>query len=111
MAERQMLQFLESMPYPSQPWLKGLFKSPIFLYRLGLGAVVGQLFMILTTTGCKTGRARRTAIEYHTVDGRAYVLAGWRRSDWLRNIAEDPRVTVQTAHGAHGAVARRVTGD
>lgn len=102
----------EILPYPSQPLLKGLFKSPITLYRLGLGPVVGKLFMVMTTTGRKSGLPRRTAIEYHAYHGRKYVMNGYgMKSDWYRNILADPRVTIQTADGVEAMLARRVTSD
>lgn len=56
----------ERLPYPSHSALRSLFRLPILLYRLGLEPLVGWGFMILTTTGRKSGLPRRTAIEYHT---------------------------------------------
>ncbi len=41
---------LETIPYPSHPALKHLFHTPIWLWRLGLGPLVGRLFMVMTTT-------------------------------------------------------------
>jgi hypothetical protein len=35
--------------------VKWLFQSPILLYRLGLGFLVGRLFMVMTTVGRKSG--------------------------------------------------------
>ena len=102
----------ELLPYPSYPLLRTLFKSPLFLYRLGLGRPVGQLFMILTTTGRKSGLPRHTAIEYHRFHGRKYVMNAYgMKSDWYRNLLADPLVTIQTADGVESCRARRLTGD
>jgi len=104
--------FSELLPYPSNPLLRWLFKSPIFLWRLGLGLVVGRLFMIVTTTGRKSGLPRPTAIEFHEYKGRKYVYCAWGdKADWYKNILADPRVTIQTASGMEHVIARRVTAD
>jgi deazaflavin-dependent oxidoreductase (nitroreductase family) len=112
--QSQVIQPLlpERLPYPSKPWLKGLFKSPILLYRLGWGPLVGKLFMVMTTTGRKSGQPRRTGIEYHAFRGRKYVMNSYgMRSDWYRNILSNPHVTVQTADGIEHCFARRITSD
>lgn len=70
-----------------------------------------KLFLILTTIGRKSGLARHTALEYHTFEGRIYVMAAWPRSDWYQNILADPHVTIQTAQGTERAIARRLTSD
>lgn len=99
----------ENMPYPSGRVLRMVYRSPIVLYQLGLGPLVGRLFMILTTTGRKSGLPRRTALEFHQHDGRKYVMVGWTESDWYKNILANPLVTLQTACGTERARARRLT--
>ncbi len=102
----------QPLPYPDRPILKWSFRLPILLYRLGLGPIVGRLFMILTTTGRKSSLPRRHAIEFHVFAGRKYVFSAWgEKADWYRNLLSDPRVTVQTAAGVESMCARRVTGD
>lgn len=108
---KQFIPLLESIPYPSHPAMKWLFKSPLLLWRLGLGSLVGRLFMIMTTTGRKSGQPRHTAIEYHIWRGRKYVLAAWPKSDWYRNLQADPRLTIQTAVGSESVIARRMIDD
>jgi deazaflavin-dependent oxidoreductase (nitroreductase family) len=103
--------WIERLPYPSG-WVKWLYKSPIFLYRLGLGFIVGRLFMVLTTTGRKSGQPRRTAIEFHEFEGRVTVMSGWgTRADWYRNLHANPLATIQTWRGAQSSRARRITSD
>jgi deazaflavin-dependent oxidoreductase (nitroreductase family) len=100
------------LPYPDRSILKWSFRLPIQLYRLGLGPIVGRLFMILTTTGRKSSLPRRHVIEFHSFAGRKYVFSAWGdRADWYRNLQADSRVTVQTADGVESMRARRVTGD
>jgi len=86
-----------------------VYRSPIWLYRLGLGPLVGRLFMILTTTGRTSGLPRRTAIEFHQRQGRKFVIVGWTAADWYKNILANPLVTLQTAWSTERACARRLT--
>lgn len=75
------------------------FRLPIWLYRLGLGGLLGTRFLLLSHTGRKTGRVRQTVLEVVRYDRAAttfIVAAGFGSgSDWYRNIRANPRVTVQ----------------
>jgi deazaflavin-dependent oxidoreductase (nitroreductase family) len=103
--------WIEKLPYPSG-WVKWLYKTPILLYRLGLGFLVGRLFMIMTTVGRKSGQPRRTAIEFHEYKGRRYVLSAWgTKSDWYRNLEANPYISIQTWHGTESVLARRITSE
>ena len=102
------------MTYPGNRWLRVAVKAPIFLWRLGLGPIVGRVFMLITTTGRKTGLPRRTVVEYHTLpeNGKKYVPCAFGpKAQYYRNIVADPRVTVQTADGTERMIATRVTDD
>lgn len=100
--------WVETMPYP-KGLLKLVFKSPILLYRLGLGFFIGRLFMVLTTIGRKSGKPRRTAIEFHEFEGKPTVMSGWgTRTDWYRNLEANPLATVQTWRGVQSVRARRI---
>jgi deazaflavin-dependent oxidoreductase (nitroreductase family) len=98
----------ERLAYPTQSSMKYIYKTPILLYRMGLGKLIGRLFMIMTTTGRKTGLPRRTAIEFHQHAGRKYVLVGWTQSDWYQNLMANPLMTIQTASGVESVRAHRV---
>lgn len=98
--------------YPTNEIGKLLFKLPILLWRLGLGPIVGRLFMIITHTGRKTGTPRRTMVEYHAMNGIKYVLAGFGvQTQWYRNMLANPQVTIQTSDGTEQMTAIRVTHD
>jgi deazaflavin-dependent oxidoreductase (nitroreductase family) len=98
--------------YPSTPIGRFIWRAPMVTYRLGLGPIVGQVLMILTTTGRKSGRPRRTMVEYHRLDGKKYIAAGFGpETQWYRNIMADPRVTIQTSDGSESVRAVRVTVD
>jgi len=103
--------WVEKLPYPVGI-MKWLYKTPILLYRLGLGFLVGRLFLIMTTVGRKSGQSRRTAIEFHEYKGRRYVFGVWgTKADWYRNIEANPCITIQTWRGAESVLARRITSD
>lgn len=98
------------MPYPENPAQIFAYRSPLLLFRMGLGKLIGQLFMVLTTFGRKSGEPRRAVIEYHTWKGRKYVFSAWgEKSQWYRNILANPNVTIQTVQGTEHVRARRLT--
>jgi len=49
----------------------------------------------ITTTGRRTGKARRIEIVFHNIDGRIYISGQPRpgKRDWLRNLEADPHLT------------------
>jgi deazaflavin-dependent oxidoreductase (nitroreductase family) len=90
------------------PVFKWIFKIPILQYRLGLGWMIGKYVLLLTTTGRRSGRPRRTPLEYVFDPGTGWyrVAAGWAgNTDWYRNLRADPRVTVQVGRRQFRAVA------
>jgi deazaflavin-dependent oxidoreductase (nitroreductase family) len=100
------------MTYPTTDWHRWLFKAPRVLWRLGLGPVAGQVFLLITHTGRKSGLPRRTMTEYHVINGRKYAPCAFgERAQWYKNIQADPFVTLQSADGVEAMQARRVTAD
>jgi deazaflavin-dependent oxidoreductase (nitroreductase family) len=63
-----------------------------------LGALAGEDFCYLTTTGRVTGRSHMIEIWF-ALDGHTlYMLSGGRDgSDWVRNLLRAPEVTVRIA--------------
>lgn len=74
-------------------------RLPIWLYRFGLGWMLGDRFLMLVHTGRKSGLPRRTVIEvvqHDKANNTYYVVSGWaEKSDWYQNIRKTPQVTVQ----------------
>jgi deazaflavin-dependent oxidoreductase (nitroreductase family) len=72
-------------------------------------------FMYLTTIGRRSGRPHRIEIWFAAHDGRLYLRAGCRdRSDWVRNLRANPRVTVELAgqtRVGHGRVLEEGTAE
>jgi deazaflavin-dependent oxidoreductase (nitroreductase family) len=86
------------------------FRLPIWVYRLGLGGLLGTRFLLLTHSGRKSGRERQTVLEVVRFDREAttfVVTAGFGPgSDWYRNIRANPRVTVHCKRRCWEMVAR-----
>ncbi len=74
-------------------------RLPIWLYRIKLGWLLGNRFLMLTHTGRKSGLPRQTVIEVVQHDKETdtfYVVSGWgKKSDWYQNICKSPSVTVR----------------
>ena len=96
------------IPYPESPILRQLYRTPILLYRLGLGKLFGKYVMIISTIGRKSGQVRRTPIEYHRAGETIYAISGFEKApDWYQNLKAHPYVTLQTNQGTHAMLARR----
>lgn len=81
--------------------LRRLLKIPAVLYRLGLGGIFGERFLMLTHAGRRSGRVYHTVVEVvgRLPDGEYVVMAGFGQgTDWLRNAL---------AGGAREVVVRR----
>ena len=69
----------------------------------------------ITTTGRRSGEARRIEIAFHVIDGRIYITGmprADRRRSWLANLEADPRLTFHLKGPVSAdlpAVARVVT--
>ena len=78
--------------------LRCVLRLPIWLYRLRLGWLLGERFLLLTHIGRTTGRPRHTFLEVLRRDRvtETYIVAsGWgMHSDWWRNIQHNPDVTI-----------------
>ena len=78
---------------PSKALRFGL-RLPIWLYRVKLGWLLGDRFIMLTHTGRKSGLPRQTVIEVVKHDKESntyYIVSGWgEKSDWYQNIRKTP---------------------
>lgn len=90
-----------------------LLRAPIWLYRAGLGALLGQRMLLLTHTGRRTGTARQTVLEVVDRGPEGYLVASGfgERAQWLRNIERHPEVTIQVGRRRLPAGARRLPAD
>ncbi len=106
---------LEKISNPARPrgLTRAFSRTPIVLYRLGLGRLLGWRFMHLKHIGRISGLERHVVLEVVDIDrtaSRVYVASGWgERSDWVRNISATPQVEIQIAGHTWPARARRLT--
>lgn len=84
---------------PPRGLLRLILRMPIWLYRLNLGWLLGQRFLLLIHTGRKSGKIYQTVVEvvHHDLDTGIYTIAsGWgETADWYRNIVKNPDVVIQ----------------
>jgi deazaflavin-dependent oxidoreductase (nitroreductase family) len=82
--------------HPPQGLSRLAFRLPLWLYRMGLGGLLGNRFVCLTHTGRRSGKARQTVLEvvrYDRASGACIVAAGFgEKSDWVRNVEHDPHI-------------------
>ena len=72
-----------------------------------------QSFCYVTTTGRVTGNPHQIEIWFALVKDRIYLLAGGgRRSDWVKNVEADPKVTIRIGpHHFEGTATIVTDGD
>ena len=95
--------------------LRWLLRMPIWLYRMRMGRLLGDRFLMITHVGRKSGQLRRSVLEVvaHDQAAGAYTIAsGWgEKADWLRNIEHNPHVLVDVSGRRFEAVAERLAQD
>jgi deazaflavin-dependent oxidoreductase (nitroreductase family) len=88
------------------------FRLPIWLYRLGLGWLLGDRLLLLTHIGRKSGLPRQAVIEvvrHDPTSDTCIIASGFgAQVDWLRNIEKNPNVKVQSGGRRLEAVAERL---
>jgi deazaflavin-dependent oxidoreductase (nitroreductase family) len=89
------------MPFPSPP--RGIraipWRLPIYIYRIGLGWILGNRFLLLRHIGRISGELRFAVLEvvYHRRGTDTYcVVSGFgTRSDWYQNILKHKVAEIQ----------------
>ena len=75
------------------------WRAPIWLYRLGLGWLLGKRFILINHVGRKTGKLRQAVVEvvrYEPDTDTYIVVSGFGgNSDWYQNLMAHPQVWVQ----------------
>lgn len=76
-----------------------LFRLPIWLYRVGLGRLLGGRFLLLNHVGRKSGKMRQVVVEVvrHDEGSDSYVVAAGfgPQSQWYQNLLAHPEVSIQ----------------
>jgi deazaflavin-dependent oxidoreductase (nitroreductase family) len=102
---------------PIGSFRRSLFRVPLLLHRAGirgLERVLGIDWMVLTTTGRRSGRPHVVMVDVVGRDAARDVYyvqpADGRRADWVRNVAANPDVTVEVGARHLRARVEDVTG-
>lgn len=103
---------LEKRP---NPLMKFFFKVPLFMHKLGLGGwerLIGAQWMLLTTTGRKTGKRRETLVDvmdYNTTTDTYFIEAAYgAHADWYKNIQAQPIFQAQVGRRKFTANAKEL---
>jgi deazaflavin-dependent oxidoreductase (nitroreductase family) len=84
--------------HPIKGLLRIALRFPVYLYRLHMGWLLGSRFLLLTTTGRKSGLPRGVVVEvvsHNKTTDTFCIASGWGdKSDWFRNIQKNPNVNV-----------------
>ena len=87
---------------PPTGWRKHLWRAPIYLYRIGLGPLMGRKFLLLNHTGRKSGQTRQAVLEIDRYDPETdtYLVASGfgKKSNWYRNLLKTPQATIQVGN-------------
>jgi deazaflavin-dependent oxidoreductase (nitroreductase family) len=87
-----------------------LAKLPLVFYRLGLGWLLGTLFVQITHRGRKSGVLRQTVLEvlrYDPHTREVVVVSGWGgKTDWYRNIQQEPALEIRIGRVAYQPVQK-----
>ena len=79
--------------------LRWFFRLPILFYRLGLGRLLGNRFLLLNHIGRKSGLSRQTVLEvvnHEKETDTHYVAVGFGpKTDWYLNLLKTPQATIQ----------------
>ena len=88
-------------------------RAPIWLYKLHLEWLMGNLMLQLTHVGRVSGQPRQVVLEVvkHDPDNDIYyIAAAWgEKSDWVKNIRANPYVKVQAGNRKFDMLAEQLT--
>src|SRR5690242_3020514 len=80
-------------------WLRWFLKMPIIFYRLKLGGLLGERFVLLNTIGRKSGQIRQTVVEvvgHDKTSDTYFVVSGWGyKAQWYQNLLAHPDIHVE----------------
>ncbi|MWA04497.1 nitroreductase family deazaflavin-dependent oxidoreductase [Actinomadura sp. LD22] len=95
-------------PAPPSGLRRALFRLPVHLYRMGLGPLFGDRFLLLEHVGRASGERRQAVVEVVEHSGDDYIVCSGfgPRTDWYRNLVKTPRATVQVGRSRFAVTAR-----
>ncbi|MDP1713530.1 MAG: nitroreductase family deazaflavin-dependent oxidoreductase [Anaerolineales bacterium] len=98
--------------------LKFFFKVPVWLHKMGFGGwerMVGAQWMLITTTGRKTGKGRDAMVDvmdYDKATDTYYIEAAYgARADWYKNMQSNPIFEAQVGRRKFKARAGAISNE
>ncbi len=92
-----------------------LFRAPIYLYRAGLGPMLGNRILILHHIGRLSGKERQAVleiVEHDPAEDSFVVASGWgSTAAWYRNVLQQPDVEIQVGRRIAPVTAVKLTQD
>lgn len=90
--------------------MRNIQKIHRLIYAVGLGALIGRIILLLTTTGRRSGKKRITPLQYEVIGGDYHVgAARGLKADWVCNIRANPGVQVRVGTKQFEGTAEVVT--
>jgi len=88
-----------------------VLRAPIGLYRVGLGGLLGNRFLLLEHVGRTSGEMRQTVLEVLETDddGAPVIASGFGvTSQWFKNVSANPDVWFTRRRTRTRATAQRL---
>ena len=102
-----------TFPAPPRGFKAIPWRLPIYLYRMGLGWLLGNGFLLLRHTGRISNQLRFAVLEIihsRPNEGTYFVVSGFgTRSDWYQNILQNNRVEIQIRRDRFPAEAHQLS--
>jgi len=90
--------------------LRLIHLPPRIVYAIGLGPLIGNIVLLLTTIGRKSGKPRVTPLQYEEIDGKIYLVSALGpKADWFRNIQANSKVEVRVKSQKFSGLAEAIT--
>lgn len=102
----------QKQPSPPQGLSRLFFRLPIWLYRLGLGGILGGRFLLINHIGRKSGQPRQAVVEvvrHDAVTDVYIVCSGFgENAQWFQNLMHMPDVIIQAGRRSLSVRAERL---
>lgn len=86
---------ITSAPRRISPFAKLAFKAQIFLLRRNWMGSAGNIIMVITTTGRKSGKRISTPVGYQQDGDTIVAFNVGGVSNWYKNLAKNPMVMLE----------------
>jgi deazaflavin-dependent oxidoreductase (nitroreductase family) len=99
----------DERPRPAR-WAKPIFNAPSWLYKHGMGWMLGNRFLEITHIGRKSGKERYAVLEVVKIDkttGESIVASAFGpKADWYRNLQAAPAVRIRQGRREYVPIQR-----